>query len=83
MSNATEKLAEARTGKRPAKPGMVRIVVSIPQTVHDALEKKAAEESAAFPRPVNEMLSILIEKRADMLLSDDGPVNYALEPQGA
>jgi hypothetical protein len=79
VSNATEKLAEARAGKRPAKPGMVRIVVSIPQTVHDALEKKAIEESAAFPRPVNEMLSILIEKRADMLLGNDDPTP---KPQG-
>ena len=70
MSNATEKLTEARAGKRPAKPGMVRIVVSIPQTVHDALEKKAIEESAAFPRPVNEMLSILIEKKQNELLAD-------------
>jgi hypothetical protein len=79
VSNTTEKLAEARAGKRPAKPGMVRIVVSIPETVHKALEAKAIEESAAFPRPVNEMLSILIEKRADMLLGNDDPTP---KPQG-
>lgn len=72
MTEATQqaKVAAARTGSRPPKPGMVRIVVSIPQTVHDALEKKAVEESAAFPRPVNEMLSILIEKKQDELLND-------------
>jgi hypothetical protein len=47
---------------------MVRIVVSIPESVHQALEAKAIEESAAFPRPVNEMLSMLIEKKAGVLL---------------
>jgi hypothetical protein len=70
VSNTTEKLAEARAGKRPAKPGMVRIVVSIPETVHKALEAKAIEESAAFPRPVNEMLSILIERKWETLVAD-------------
>ena len=74
MSNADQKLAEARSGvNRPAKPGMVRIVVSIPETVHAALEAKAIEESAAFPRPVNEMLSILIEKKSSILLAPDAP----------
>jgi len=63
-----KKLDDAR--KRPAKPGMVRVVVSIPQTVYDALEKRAIEESAAFPRPVNEILSILIEKNHEALLAD-------------
>ena len=73
MTEATQqaKVAAARTGSRPPKPGMVRIVVSIPQAVHGALEKKAVEESAAFPRPVNEMLSILIEKHSDALFATD------------
>ena len=74
MSNTEQKLSNARSGhKRPARPGMVRTVVTIPQAVHDALEKKALRESEAFPRPVNEMLSILIENKAAILLSEEAP----------
>ena len=48
--------------KRPARPGMVRVVVSLTQEHHDYIETQAAKESPVFPRPVNEYLSIALEK---------------------
>jgi hypothetical protein len=68
MSAATQaKLHDAR--KRPAKPGTVRVVVTISTETHTRLEDLAKEESATFPRPVNEMLSILIEKNSEKLFA--------------
>ena len=55
--------------KRPSKPGMVRVVVSLTQEHHDALEAAAKADSPVFPRPVNEHLSILIDKRFNALMN--------------
>jgi hypothetical protein len=48
--------------KRTPKPGMVRVMVSITQEHHDKLVELAKAESPVFPRPVNEYLSIQLEK---------------------
>ena len=56
---------------RSAKPGMVRVVVSLTQERYDALEKLAKDESPEYPRPVNEYLSILIGKRFETHLLAD------------
>lgn len=65
MKSAEESIAEAR--KRPAKPGMVRVVVSITKERYDRLEAMAKEESPVFPRPVNEYLSILIDRKFEAM----------------
>ena len=59
------------TRTRPAKPGMVRVVVSLTQEHHDYLEAQAKQESPVFPRAVNEYLSINLAKGFEFMKQQD------------
>lgn len=63
MNESNETKPSATTAKkRPSKPGRVRVMVSITDANAATLEKMAAEDSPVFPRPLNEYLSILIDR---------------------
>jgi len=68
---STEIVGSKSTRTRPAKPGMVRVVVSLTQEHHDYLEAQAKQESPVFPRPVNEHLSIGLAKSWEFMKQQD------------
>jgi hypothetical protein len=45
-------------------------MVSVTDALHEKLVAMAKKESEVFPRPANEQLSILIEKKIDRLIED-------------
>lgn len=55
--------------RRSVKPGRVRAMVSLTEERYAQLQKLAETESPLYPRPVNEFLTILIEKKFDSLIS--------------
>jgi hypothetical protein len=54
---------------RKQAPGRTRCTVSLTDEHYKKLEEVAKKESTVFPRPVNELLSILIEKHISTLLA--------------
>ena len=64
-----DKPAVKEARKRPAKPGMVRVVVQLTQEHNDRLVALAKSESAVFPRPVGEYLSVLVNQRFESHLT--------------
>jgi hypothetical protein len=65
---------------RRAKPGMVRVIVTLSQEHHDRLERAAQEQTKLFPRPVNELLSILIGEHFDKIFSIEKESDPQQEP---
>lgn len=64
--SAAEKTPRTRT----VAPGRHRLMVSVTDALHEKLVAMAKKESEVFPRPANEQLSILIEKKIDRLIED-------------
>lgn len=58
--------------KRIIKPGHRRIMVSITEENAATLEMMASDESPVYPRPLNEYLSILIDRHFEQITTQSG-----------
>lgn len=66
METAIKSASKTRT----ITPGRTRVTVSLTDEHHRKIEEYAKKDSVVFPRAVNEMLSILIEKNFAVLTGE-------------